>query len=180
MKKERLEEETRYISVDEIKLYERKRLLTNFISLSIFIGAMIAVFFIIFGIELVNGNDMYPAVRDGDLALTYHFYDYEKNDVVFYDTDEGVMVGRIVAVAGDTIKISDGKLQVNGTVQTSNVIYPTYDVNGDWETSKKIPDGFCYILGDLREQSRDSRDLGYISFDSIRSKAIVIIRSQGI
>ena len=57
----------------------------------------------IFGIYRMNGNEMYPAVRDGDLCITYRLDDYYSGDIIAYHSDSGIRFARIVARAGDTV-----------------------------------------------------------------------------
>lgn len=54
-------------------------------------------FHFLFMITQVKGMDMFPAVKDGDLAIVFRMQqEYAKNDVIAYRTDTGTKFGRIV------------------------------------------------------------------------------------
>lgn len=78
----------------------------------------------LFMITQVKGMDMFPAVKDGDLAIVFRMQqEYAKNDVIAYRTDTGTKFGRIVARATDVVTIDDtGSLTVNGTTQTGEIL----------------------------------------------------------
>lgn len=152
--------------------------LRSTISTVLFIAVVVSLFFVFFGFHIVDGNDMFPKLTDGDLALCYRTSDYQKNDVVFYEVDGETHCGRVVAKGGDTIRISiSGIFTVNGTVQENEIIYPTYPRTDD-DFTAEVPEGSVFILGDFRTEAKDSRDYGFISIDDIGKKVITIIRHR--
>lgn len=91
---------------------------------------LIVVFYLlfqyVFGIHYLRGNYMFPALKDGDLVMTYKLEEAVKNDVVMYEMNGETRLGRIVGYAGDTIAFSpDGELLVNGCVASEEIFYPT-------------------------------------------------------
>ena len=134
----------------------------------------------VFGFHQVSGNEMFPAVKDGDLLLLYRIYsDYAKDDVVRYTAEGEVRLGRIVAREGDVVTITEeGSLQVNGTTQGGEIMYPTYAKEGI-EYPYRVPEGL-FLLGDYRTQARDSRDFGPVPLDNIKGKVITIVRRRGV
>ncbi|MCI8957192.1 MAG: signal peptidase I [Eubacterium sp.] len=157
-----------------------KRLVIDTVRMVTVLAIATAIFFIFFGLKVVDGNGMYPALMDGDLALTYSKSEYVKNDVVFYKADGKEYCGRVVAKTGDSISFSDdGKFYVNGMVQSSKIVFPT-DTPENAEKNMIVPDNSVYILGDYRTSCVDSRDLGFISLDDVDSKIIAILRHKKI
>lgn len=135
----------------------------------------------VFGFHQVSGNEMFPAVKDGDLLLLYRIYsDYAKDDVVRYTAEGEVRLGRIVAREGDVVTITEeGSLQVNGTTQGGEIMYPTYP-GETLEYPYVVPEGHVFLLGDYRTQTKDSRDFGPIPLTDLDGKAITILRRRGI
>ena len=139
------------------------------------------VFSQVFAIHRNRGLGMYPAVRDGDLALAYRLQeDYIRGDVVLYRAGEGLHLGRIEALSGDVVLMDDsGGLSVNGTSRDEGILYPTFPREGI-PYPQRVQEGMVYILGDYRTQTRDSRDFGAIPLDDILGKVIVLVRRRGL
>lgn len=93
------------------------------------------------------------------------FYNKEENE-------KNRLIKRIIGVPGDEVDIKDGKVYLNG--QVCNEPY----VNGDtYPKNMKfpiiIPEKEYFVLGDNRENSMDSRDIGLVSIDKIEGKAVL-------
>lgn len=128
-----------------------------------------------------RGQDMFPAVKDGDLVIAYRLQkDYEKDDLVVYLRNGEHCVGRIAARAGDYVNITeDGALLVNGTVQSGEIVYPTYPKE-NIVYPYAVPDGTVFILADYRTQAQDSRDFGPVETKDIEAKVLSILRRRGL
>lgn len=135
----------------------------------------------VFLITQVRGNEMFPAVKDGDLVIGYRLQkDYVKDDVVVYTAAGRARVGRVAARAGDVVTLDEsGNPLVNGTPQSGEILYPTYPGEG-LEYPYTVPEGHVFLLGDYRTQTEDSRTLGPIPLNSLQAKAITILRRRGI
>lgn len=135
----------------------------------------------VFAFHQVSGNEMFPAVKDGDLLLIYRIQkDFSKDDVVLYEAEGKVRISRIVAREGDVVTITEeGSLQVNGTTQGGEIMYPTYP-GENYEYPYVVPEGHVFVLGDYRTQTEDSRDFGPIPLTDLDGKAITILRRRGI
>lgn len=165
----------------------RSRLLTraDFISLisrMLFIAiAAYLIFTEVFLLWQVEGMDMFPAIKDGDLAIVFRMQqEYMKDEVVVYSREDGHHIGRIVARGGDVVTIDDsGTLVINGTAQSGEILYPTYAEKGsEIVYPYRVPDGSIFILGDYRTQAEDSREFGPIPMESLEGKIITILRRR--
>lgn len=139
------------------------------------------LFSYVFLITQVSGNDMFPAVKDGDLVIGFRLQqEYAKNDVVVYTVDGEIHIGRIAARATDVVNLDDsGTLLVNGTAQSGEILYPTYAKEG-MEYPYRVPENHVFILGDYRTQTEDSRDFGSIPLENVQGKIITILRRRGL
>lgn len=135
----------------------------------------------VFLITQVSGMNMFPALKDGDLAIIFRMQqEYVKNDVVAYETPDGLSYGRIVAREGDTVYMDDtGVWQVNGTTQSGEIVYPTYALEGV-EYPFTVPQNCVFVMGDYRTKATDSRIYGAINLDDVNGKVITILRRRGL
>lgn len=135
----------------------------------------------VFFITQAKGNEMFPAVKDGDLVIGFRLQkEYAKDDVVAYEAEEGVHIGRIAARETDVVTLDDsGTFLVNGTAQSGEIMYPTYAKEG-LQYPLKVPEGQVFLLGDYRTQAEDSRDFGPIPMKKVKGKVITILRRRGL
>lgn len=135
----------------------------------------------VFLITQASGNGMFPAVKDGDLLVGFRLQkSFLKNDVVIYEMDGKVQIGRILAQETDVVMMDDtGTLLVNGTVQNGEILFPTYAKEGI-EYPYTVPEGCVFILGDYRTQTKDSRDFGCVKLEDVKAKVITILRRRAL
>ena len=135
----------------------------------------------VFLITQAHGQDMFPAVKDGDLLLAFRLEkEHSKNDVVVYTCDGKRSVGRIAAREGDVVTLDEsGAVLVNGTVQTGEILYPTF-AEGELTYPYRVPSGSVFLLGDHRNAACDSRAQGAIPLGDVEGKVITILRRRGL
>jgi signal peptidase I len=127
----------------------------------------------------IHQVSMRPTLEEGDRVLisrlTYHFRDPARGDVIVFhspmDSTED-LVKRIVAIPGDRVAVTEGKLYVNGEAQTEPYLLEQRTNDGLLEM--EIPDGYVFVLGDNRNNSTDSRVFGAIPRDFIIGSALVV------
>lgn len=132
---------------------------------------------------LVRGDSMYSTLEEGDYLIinrmSYKFKDPERGDIIVFESDlqqdDGSskdLVKRVIGVGGDTVKIENSKVYVNG----EELVEPYIDdqvTEGDIDTV--VPEGSIFVLGDNREISLDSRydSVGFINNSDILGKVFV-------
>jgi len=139
---------------------------------------------------IVNGASMENTLHDGDYLIVarqaYLNHSPERGDIViiqssleYEKSDKGkLIIKRIIGLPGDKIEIIDSKLFVNNQQLQEEYIEgdvtPIGKIPPEGE-SIIIPEGYYYVLGDNRCNSRDSRDdkIGLVSNDDIKGKAII-------
>jgi len=162
-------------------LYIRKGYISLFIRVALIAVVGYILFTQVFLITQAKGNDMFPAIKDGDLIIAFRLQkDYVKNDIVVYQVGDITYLGRIVARGDDVINHDEETtLLVNGTVQRGEIVYPTLIKDG-LDYPQYIMEGNTFILGDHRIQALDSRDFGQIPLEQIEGKIITILRRRGL
>lgn len=141
------------------------------------------VFTFVFGIWIADGNDMAPAIREGDLVVYYRCGNFTNRDSVVYEADGNVYLGRIAGCEGAVIgKTEDHRLTVDGRIQPVQPGMGIYSETPAGDLKERItvePDRF-FILGDCREESTDSRCFGTVGKDQIRGKVFLLWRRRNI
>lgn len=127
------------------------------------------MFFI--GVYKVNGDSMYPTFEDGERIVAPLVKDktvLKHDDVLMINLDIK-MIKRLVALPGDSIKIEDGKVYVNGELRENDAYTNVnlYDLNEKGPYEYTLKDDEYFVLGDNRGNSEDSRSYGPISKDKI-------------
>lgn len=90
----------------------------------------------------------------------------QREDIVVFCINQSVYIKRIVAVAGDTVQLTDCRVYVNGVY-----VYP-YTCDIDSQIEYHLEEGQYFVLGDNGEASIDSRVFGVISENQLLGKAI--------
>ena len=135
------------------------------------IAAVVLMF--VLGVSKVSGNSMEPTLYDGQVVIYSRLHrTYAAGDIasVRMPSDE-YLVKRVVAVAGDTVDIRDGRVYVNGA-DTGSSYGPTDEKDYTIEYPYTLNDGQIYVLGDNREVSVDSRTFGPISSTQTKGKIL--------
>ena len=127
------------------------------ISLLIKIAAIVLAAWLIFafvlGIAINYGNNMHPAVNDGDLVISLKLQRPYLNAAVLYRHDGKTRTGRVVGLPGNVIDISEhGELLVNNAIALEDIYYPTYKAeNSAVSFPYTVEEGKAFILNDYRD-----------------------------
>ena len=140
----------------------------------------VLLFTFLFGATRYNDVAMGPNIKSGDLVI-YSRYDKDfelgQEAVLKYQGKTQVM--RVVAMAGDTVDMTEDGLVINGELQeepdpqkqtlpyTEGIRFPV--------TLKK---GEIFLLGDDRENSADSRVYGAVDQNDTLGKVLDIVRRR--
>ena len=134
---------------------------------------IVVLFFFCWPMRLM-GSSMEPTMGDGEIVLMNRFAamqgQYEKGDIVmfhYYDADgDKTVVKRIIATEGDTIRILEDGVEINGTVIEE--AYAEGVTNGLVDMT--VPEDTVFVMGDNRETSFDSRNMGAIPCEDLKGK----------
>jgi signal peptidase I len=146
---------------------------------------------------IVDGDSMRPNFHDRERIIVnkilYDIREPHRGEViVFHVPEEGRdFIKRVVGVPGDTVKVEDDKVYINGQQIEENYLKEAYakahaagelynrqddlsDFPNDRFTNGKVPEGSLFVMGDNRSNSEDSRMIGYIPMDRVVGRADLV------
>lgn len=146
---------------------------------SILLAFALALFIITFVVQsfIVTGPSMEPTLYSGERLLInkfiYRFTQPKPGDIVVFHPavrPRDDYIKRVIAVAGQTVEIRDGRVWVDGKPLAEPYLSEaTYGQFGP----VRIPQGRLFVLGDNRNNSQDSRypEVGLVPLKSVIGKA---------
>ncbi len=144
------------------------------------IALLFAAFFVVFLYVpvKVEGTSMMPLLDDQERIFVnkfvYRIEAVERGDIVVfhYPRDPSTSyIKRVIAVAGDRIRIDDGKVFLNGKRLIEDYVPPEFADDSSYPEIT-VPRGYYFVLGDHRNMSRDSRIIGPVEEHYIYGKAV--------
>lgn len=152
--------------------------IADVISSAVFL--MLVLFMFVFKYVTVVGDSMKPTLENKDkLIITSMFYTPQQGDIVVIDVpgEDEPLVKRIIATEGQTIDLEseswiiyiDGKpldedYQINRTNKPMFIGTQTFPY--------KVETGKVFVMGDNRNESKDSRSLGTVDSSRILGKVV--------
>lgn len=133
--------------------------------------------FIIVNAQVPSGS-MENTILTGDrligFRLAYLFHEPERGDIVIFkypDDESQNFVKRVIGVPGDVINIRNSHVYVNGEMLEENYIREPMNSDGE-DLTYVVPSGSYFMLGDNRNNSKDSRywTNTFVSKDKIIAK----------
>lgn len=161
-------------------------------------GLLAAVFVLLYFFVItpseVDGPSMEPTLHHEEILFTNRIMqflggkdsfigDYSQGDIIIFHSEElgKDIVKRVIGVGGDQVRITHGAVEVNDELIVEEYLTEGTPTNGGSfaPEGKKliVPEGSFFVLGDNRNQSKDSRstDIGFLKREEIKGKSIVRI-----
>lgn len=151
------------------------------------VGILLVLVWLVFtfflGVKMAPNDDMSPRMSAGDILLYYRIDKQPAAQDVIVLTKNGTeYVGRVVAVGGDTVDITnESALIINDNmVIEDKIFYPTPRYEGFVDYPLVLAPEEYFVLVDQREGGEDSRYYGPVSADEIQGTVIGQFRRTGI
>lgn len=134
---------------------------------------------------IVDGESMQPTFQDQEYILvdklSYRFHGPERGDVVVFHPPGGEQenfIKRVIGLPGDQVEIRGHRIFVNGQLLAEDytrIDSSLTDTTEDTIITRDLNDNEYYVLGDNRDHSKDSRDLGGIERSRIIGRAWLVL-----
>lgn len=102
--------------------------------------------------------------------VTYYFRIPERGEIVVIDVPESEIpyIKRVIGLPGETLEIKDNRVWIDGVALSEPYLAEVYQCNYG---PALIPEGHIFVMGDNRNNSRDSRYIGPVALDQVLSRA---------
>lgn len=149
----------------------------------------------------VPTESMYPTIKPGDHLFTNKMaYDFKlpftdvvlvHNDgpkrgeviVFLYPKDTSInFVKRVVGLPGETVRIVDHQIYINGTALDESYLTPEAraSLTTEYDGEVVVPKDMYFVMGDNRGNSLDSRYWGFVPRSLIKGRALEVLYNVGL
>ncbi|CAM4457182.1 signal peptidase I [Paenibacillus typhae] len=162
-------------------------------AIAIALVLVVLIRWLLFKPFIVDGPSMQPNFHTGERVIVneilYDIRSPQRGEViVFHVPSEGRdFIKRVIAVAGDTVKVEGDVVTVNGEPvdetyiqeaidarHANNALYNNKDFPNEEVPDGTVPEGHVFVMGDNRSDSTDSRMIGYVPLGDIVGRADLI------
>ena len=121
----------------------------------------------------IEGTSMEPTLSNGDIVLLAKTTRFDRGDLCGFTWNNKLLIKRVIGVPGDWIEIdTDGIIYLNGERLNEPYVQQPAFGECDLEFPFQVPQEQYFVVGDMRENSIDSRNslIGCISKEQIVGK----------
>jgi len=160
----------------------------KYISVNILIAALIVLFLnnYIVSAAKIKGNSMQPSLKSKDRVLISKFLIKSNNikrfDIIVFNNPREPKISiikRVIGLPNEIIKIENGNVYINNTLLKQTFLFKEKLFLKKSLNIKalKIPENHFFVLGDNRNNSKDSRTFGLVPDKNIyqMKKSVLII-----
>ncbi|MCI9075144.1 MAG: signal peptidase I [Dorea sp.] len=123
----------------------------------------------------INGTSMTDTLQDGDIVAAVSNSKYKQGDVIAFYYNNNILIKRVIAVSGEWVDIDKkGNVYVNDELLDEPYINEKALGQCNIDLPYQVPDGKCFVMGDHRDTSIDSRNssIGCVGDDEVVGKII--------
>ena len=159
----------------------------NIRDMILYLVLVIAALFVVYNFVAqqieVSGSSMESTLHSKDRLilekLSYRFGDPKRFDIIVFKPyskeKDTYYIKRIIGLPGETIQILDGDIYINGSLLPEGYGNGKMIDGGLASDAITLLDDEYFVLGDNRNGSRDSREIGTVKRSSIIGRAFMRI-----
>lgn len=121
----------------------------------------------------IEGTSMEPTLSNGDVVLLAKTPRFDHGDLCGFTWNNKLLIKRVIGLPGDWIEMdTDGNIYLNGEQLDEPYVQQKAFGECDLEFPFQVPAEQYFVVGDMRENSIDSRNtlIGCVTKDQIVGK----------
>ena len=163
------------------------------------IGLALLIKAFLFQAYYIPSPSMSPTLLEGDRILvnkqSYNLHSVNRGDLVVFSTQEKSggeddLIKRVIGLPGEFVTVGEGRMEIDGGLllepylplrtEVNTFAPPSNCFNRPEETSGcRVPGDHVFVMGDNRNNSRDSRFFGPVPIEDIEGRAFIRIWPLG-
>ena len=162
----------------ERKRYRRQKAYNKALGGTVYVLTIVAavavlIATLILPVLQIEGTSMEPTLVNGDIVLLTKSTNFERGELCGFSWNNKLLIKRVIGVPGDWIEMdTDGTVYLNGEKLDEPYAEKLSVGECDIEFPYQVPQEQYFVLGDMRENSIDSRNtlIGCVAKDQIVGK----------
>jgi len=169
---------------------------------SVIVGALLLAVVVrtfLFGAYYIPSPSMEPTLSAGDRIIvnkvSYRLHDVNRGDLVVFSptgraSADGIddLIKRVIALPGETVSLDAGRVIIDGGLllepyltapDVTDGMVAVPGCTGSTSGACTVPADHVFVMGDNRDNSRDSRFFGPVPIDSIAGRAFIRVWPLG-
>jgi signal peptidase I len=125
----------------------------------------------------VDGLSMTPTLQHGEYVLvsrlSYMTGEPQRGDIIVFSfpgDQTQDLIKRVIGLPGETITVQNGEVLIDGRKLDEPYIAQSPVYSGEWT----VPEGELFVLGDNRNDSKDSHQWKFLPMENVIGKALLI------
>lgn len=166
------------------KIEKKNSKILDFLGMVLYCAVVVVIMFFVIKYvgqrTVVIGHSMETTLQDGDNLITdkitYRFKNPKRFDIIVFPYEENgkqLLIKRIIGMPGETVQIKDGYVYINNHKLSEHFCDEKINDPGEAANPIHLGEGEYFVLGDNRNNSKDSRfaSVGNIKREEITGRA---------